>query len=188
MTPETEAEPSIKKEISAELDEWDMWTTAKKEKKKKKKLSPEKGSLKETFISHRYNDAFDSCPAPALRSNKSSQEDYSEVFLSHAQLYVFAEKYDVQLLKKLTLQKLQQTLAIYTLYPSRVEDVLSLVKYVYSETMPSQRGFEDIRTMLMHYIGSEMETLERHGGIKELFAGNQEMLDDFLVMFAQRIS
>ena len=171
-------------------DDWGAWGTTKKKDKKKKKDAPEKGSLKETFISRKYEDDvwdFGAAPAPP-RSNKAPEENYTDVFLAHAELYVFSEKYDIQPLKRLALKKLQQALAIYTLYPSRVEDVLALLRYVYTETAASKRKEEDIRTMLMHYIGTEMEILETHGDIKELLAEDQEMLSDFLAMFAQRIS
>ena len=170
-------------------DDWGAWGTTKKKDKKKKKDVSEKGSLKESFISRKWeDDAWDYAGAPAQRSNKAPEENYTDVFLSHAELYVFSEKYDIQPLKKLALKKLQQTLAIYTLYPSRVEDVLTLLKYVYAETAASKRKEEDIRTMLMHYVGTEMEVLETHGDIKELLTEDHEMLSDFLAMFAQRIS
>ena len=173
----------------AEMDDWGGWAVPKKDKKKKKKEVPEKGSLKETFISRTYdNDPWEFAAAPAPRSNKGPEEIFTDVFLSHAELYVFGEKYDIQPLKKLALKKLQQTLAIYTLYPSRVEDILSLLKYVYAETAPTKPNQDDIRTMLMHYIGTEMEVLEANGDIKDLFAEDHEMLGDFLAMFAQRVS
>lgn len=116
------------------------------------------------------------------------QEDYTEVLLSHARLYVFAEKYDIQPLKKLSRQKLQHTLAIYTLYPERVGDITTLLKYVYANTSETIDGIEDIRTMLAHYVGTEMDTLIKYGEIKDLMLDNGEMLGDFLKMFALNIS
>ena len=77
---------------------------------------------------------------PGPRSNMHPQENYTEVFLSHARLYVFAEKYDIQPLKKLSRQKLQHTLAIYTLYPERVGDITTLLKYVYVNTAETIDG------------------------------------------------
>lgn len=78
------------------------------------------------------------------------QEDYTDVFLSHACLCVFAEKYDIQPLKKLSCQKLQYTLADFTLYLERVGDIAILLKYVYANTSETKDGNEDIRTMLAH--------------------------------------
>ena len=175
-------------------DEWGFYTTKKKSKKEKHKEA-KKGSLKESFISRKYDigDVWGTLGAetawsPPLRSNKASNEDYTEVFLCHARLYVFAEKYDIQPLKELALSKLQQTLAIFTLYPERVGDIISLLKYIYDNTAESEPGCEDIRTMAVHYLGCEMEILVKEGSIKDLLATNSEMLSDFLNMFALRIT
>ena len=172
-------------------DEWGS-TTAKSKKKEKKGKELRKGALKEAFIGRKYdlnNDcALEFGLSPPARSNKASDEDYTEVFLCHARLYVFAEKYDIRSLKLLALNKLQETLAIFTLYPERVGDITSLLKYVFDNTAESEPGVEDIRTMLAHYIGCEMEILLKEGEIKVLLASNGEMLNDFLNMFALRVT
>ncbi|CAD6569740.1 MAG: hypothetical protein ASARMPRED_003126 [Alectoria sarmentosa] len=116
------------------------------------------------------------------------QENYTENFLSHACLYVFAEKYDIQPLKKLSRQKLQHTLAIYKLYPERVGDITTLLKYMYANTAETIDVIEDIRTMLAHYVGTEMDTLVKYGEIKDLMLDNGEFLEEFLKMFASNIS
>ena len=162
------------------------WGNFGKNKKKKKKSSRLHTSLKESFISEYQCLSQESRPEP--RGNLHPQEDYTEIFLSHARLYVFAEKYDIQSLKKLCNQNLQQTLAIYTLYPERVDDVITLLKYVYANTTETVDGTEDIRTMLAHYVGTEMDTLNKFGDIKDLMLENGEILGDFLKMFALNIS
>lgn len=83
-------------------------------------------------------------------------------------MYVFAEKYDIEQLQSSALQKLHHTLAIHTLYPEGVGDITSLLKYVYANTAETKEGSEDIRTMLAHYIGTEMPTLIKDGEIKDL--------------------
>ena len=165
-------------------DDWGSFTPSKK--KKKENGSRAHTSLKESFISEYDYSNPDTKPGPP-RSNLYPQEDYTEVFLSHARLYVFAEKYDIQPLKKLCHQKLQRTLAIYTLYPERVGDITILLKYVYANTAETIDETEDLRTMLAHYVGTEMETLIKHGEIKELMLDNGEFLGDFLKMFALHI-
>ncbi len=164
-------------------DGWDDWGTTKK--KKKKSSSTVNTSLKESFISQYDDWGSDLLPAP--RSNKHPQEDYTEVLLSHARLYVFAEKYDIQPLKRLSGQKFHHTLAIYTLYPERVGDITTLLKYVYANTSETIDGVEDIRMMLAHYVGTEMDTLIKYGEIKDLMLDNGEILRDFLKMFALNI-
>ena len=168
-------------------DTTDAWAPSVKVKKKKKKSNSKlHTSLKESFICEYDYWSPDVMPAP--RSNLHPQEDYTEVFLSHARLYVFAEKYDIQPLKKLCHQKLNHTLATYTLYPERVGDVTTLLKYVYANTAETISGTEDVRTMLAHYVGTEMDTLIKYGEIKDLMLENGDLLGDFLKMFALNIS
>ena len=172
-------------------DDWGVWGSVRKKDKKKKKenTAPPPGTLKESFITK--SDGvwvFDDTLVASGRSNKSPKEDYTDVFLGHARLYVFAEKYDIQPLKELALHRLQHTLAIYTLYPERVSDVIALLKYVYANTAEAAEGVEDIRTMLAHYVGTEMGVLVRDGEIRDLMLDDPEMLNDFLKMFALRVS
>lgn len=54
-----------------------------------------------------------------IRQNSDPTEDYTLVFLGHAQLYVFAEKWGIEALKNLCLLKLHQTLTTFTPYPNR---------------------------------------------------------------------
>ena len=171
---------------------WGSWTTTKGKKKKNTgHSSSSKGSLRESFIIQ-YDllslgrSVDPSFPGP--RSNRAPEEDYTEVFLAHARMYVFAEKYDIQPLRTLALLKLHHTLSIFTLFPERVGDIMTLLKYVYMNTAEAVDGNEDIRTMLAHYIGCEMETLTKDGEIKDLMLDNGDMLGDFLKMFALRVS
>ncbi|KAL9129114.1 MAG: hypothetical protein Q9175_007385 [Cornicularia normoerica] len=93
-----------------------------------------KGGLKETFISRRYTVRQGVFEIPPPRPNQNPEENYTDVFLSHAQLYVFAEKYDVQPLKVLALEELHATLAIHTLYLERTGDIIALLRYIYRNT------------------------------------------------------
>lgn len=132
------------------LGSWDGGS--KSNKKKKKKISSTLNTrLKETIFSQKNYHSLESLPKP--RSNMYPDEDHIEVLLSHAHLYVFAEKYDIQPLKKLSLQKLRRTLANYTLFPERVGDITTLIRYAYANTAETIDETEDIRTMLARYVG-----------------------------------
>lgn len=69
----------------------------------------------------------------APRANCAPSEDYTNVFLSHAHVYVFAEKFDIQLLKRLALKNLHQTLAKFTLWPECVGDIVALARFMYDD-------------------------------------------------------
>ncbi|CAD6586920.1 MAG: hypothetical protein ASARMPREDX12_002547 [Alectoria sarmentosa] len=49
-------------------------------------------------------------------------------------------------------------------------------------------GIEDIRTMLAHYVGTEMDTLVKYEEIKDLMLDNGEVFEEFLKNFASNIS
>ena len=148
-----------------------------------------KDELKEAFISRRYSARKSVFEVPRPRSNQDSEEDYTDVFLSHAQLYVFAEKYDIQPLKYLALEELHATLAIYTLYPLRTGDITALLRYVYRNTGQSNGGEEELRQMLTVYIGCEMDTLMDDEDFRDLMIEDGgPLLGDFMTMVARRIS
>ena len=83
----------------------------------------------------------------------------------------------------LSLQRLSRTLADYTLFPERVGDITTLVRYVYANTAETIDEIENIETMLAHYVSIEMETLMKFREIKDLKLEDGEVLSDFLSMY-----
>jgi hypothetical protein len=111
------------------------------------------------------------------------------VFLSHARLYVFAEKYDIQRLKTLALEELHRTLAVYNLHRRRTGDIIALLRYVYANTIVSARGGEDLRTLLKDYVGCEMNTLIKDEEFSELMLDDGgALLRDFMKLVVKRLT
>ena len=127
---------------------------------------------------------------PPTRVNQNESEDYTEVFLSHARLYVFAEKYDIQPLKVLALECLQDQLGVFELYEERTGDIIALLHYVYAETGESVPAFEDLRTLMRHYVGYEMVTLMKDGDFQTAMFRDRTggLLADFVSMVAKRVN
>jgi len=145
-----------------------------------------KQGLKEAFINRKHTARQESIRIPPPLPNQQSNEDYTEVFLCHARLYVFADKYDVQPLRALALEELQATLAIFTLYLERTADVITLLRYVY--THYNEVEDEDMRMMLTHYIGYEMDTLMEDEDFRCLMIEDGgALLADFMGMVEQRL-
>ena len=148
-----------------------------------------KERLKESFICLRFKNPKNKSDVPAPRINREPSEDYTEVFLSHARIHVFAEKYDIQPLKKLAIYQLHQTLAIFTLHRQRVGDVVALLRYAYVNTSEEQNDInKDLRPMLTRYIGYEMDILIEAIEFKELLEEGGSLLGDFLAMVSKRIA
>lgn len=121
------------------------------------------------------------------RENLESNENYTKEFLFHARLYVFAEMYDIQILKMLALEKLHSTFFNCTLYKSRVEDIVALLRYVYANTSCGG-GDGDLRKLLTNYMNCEMNILIKDTKFKNLMIENEEeLLDDFMKMIIIRI-
>lgn len=148
-----------------------------------------KQSLKESFIKRKETVRKYSISLPQPRENQAPNENYREVFLSHARLYVFAEKYDIQPLKALALEELQAMLAIFNLHIERTGDIIALLRYVYENTCESMEGVENMRTLMTHYVGYEMDTLMKDDNFRDLMIEDGgELLGDFMKMVRKRIS
>ena len=184
---------------------WAMWGnqtyTTTSQLKKKHKLAKRAGiglmaedvhgarkQMREDFEGRQYTTLNRRIEIPPARKNQSPNEIYTEVFLCHARLFVFAETYDIQDLKILALENLHNTLSVFTFHPERTGDVIELLRYVYSNTGESQRGVEDLRTMMTQYIGCEMDTLLMDPDFRILMMdGEGALLDNFLSMVVKRI-
>lgn len=183
-------------------EDWDA-NRSKKSKSRKKNICPDsptprsaisrsaRETLMQSFISRRPVERKEAILVPPPRRNQSSAEIYHDVFLSHAQLYVFAEKYDIQPLKMLALDELHATLAIFTLYPERTGDIIDLLQYVYANTNPREprEGVEDMRTLMTQYVGFEMDVLLENYEFRGIIIENGgDLLADFITMVGRRIS
>lgn len=123
----------------------------------------------------------------APRANSAPSEDYTNVFLSHAHVYVFAEKFDIQPLKRLALKNLHQTLAKFTLWPECVGDIVALARFMYTPMFELFNEAESMRSILKRYIGYEMDVLIRAADFRDLLEENRELLDDVCSMVGERI-
>jgi hypothetical protein len=144
--------------------------------------------LKESFIKRRETVRKHSISLPQPRRNQGSNENYTKVFLSHAHLYVFADKYDIQALKTLALEELQAMLKIFDLYLERTGDIIALLRYVYANTGEPDVGVEKMRALLTHYVGCEMDTLMKDDDFRDLMIEDGgALLGDFMTMVGKRI-
>lgn len=98
------------------------------------------------------------------RKNTEGCEDYTGVFLCHAKLYIMADTYDIPALKQLSLHRLHSTLKEFTLYPSRMNDIVALAKYVFENTVPEDK----IRDMITLYYACIVEDARKQDGLKSL--------------------
>ena len=146
-----------------------------------------KQELKHSFLHRKHNVRQESIRISPPRPNQSPDEDYSGVFLSHARLYVFADKYYIKELRTLAFENLQATLSVFNLYAERTIDVVQLLRYIYANTLPT-RTEENLRSLMSHYIAFEMDTLMSDEGFKALMIEDGgDLLTSYMEMVGKRL-
>lgn len=128
-------------------------------------------------------------PKPAFkpRKNRESCEDYTDVFLCHARLYTFAEKYDIAPLKKLAVNRLHQTLSVFNLYKERVGDIVALMRYSYANTIHRSPSDDPLRSLLIHYAACVVENLVPSSEFRALLEEPGELASDLVVKIINRL-
>lgn len=112
---------------------------------------------------------------PRVRSNYA-HENYTNNFLLHARVYVFADCYGIIGLMDLSLNELHGTLVRFTLHKERIVDVVALVRYCYENEVP-----EPLREVVALYAACKLEKLwlseefhalvEAYGGLSKTLFG-----------------
>jgi len=125
-------------------------------------------------------------PKPLLhpRKNRKSCEAYEDVFLCHARLYVFAEKWDIARLRMLSLKKLHVTLSVFTPYKERAGDIVALMRYSYANT---ERSDDPLRSLVIHYAACVVEKLVPSSKFKALLEEPGELASDLVVKMIDRL-
>ena len=169
-----------------DIDSWGRSSVSKKKIKGTELVH--NSPLKKGFIKRQYKMRNASKDNPQPRKNTHHEEDYSEVFLGHARLYVFADKYDIENLKVLAMEELHATLAGFTMYQQRTRDIVALLRYIYANTAETKSGVEDLRSLMTGYIGAEIETLIKDKDLEALMSEDASMLADIMGVVRSKIA
>jgi hypothetical protein len=185
------------------VSEWDMFGLTKKKKEEKKKVraasrwdsdeEPEVPKVdptrsKRELLWDEFIDSIDSCDRDFRpRQNLEPCEDYREVFLCHAQLYVFADKYDIQPLAKLSLSKLGHTLADFNVFEERTEDIVELLQYCYANTAERVGTMDSLRALVIKYVACVVERLKDSEGFRSLLGEANSISLDLTIELCKRL-
>jgi len=120
-------------------------------------------------------------------SNSNPKQDFAPVLLAHARLYVFADKYGIKPLQDLVLQKLQQTLVRFELYPERIKDILELVRYTYSDDHTLDNGADELRVLVAIYMASRIDKLKKSDYFLTLMEDGGAFARDFWLIMRNNI-
>lgn len=92
------------------------------------------------------------------RPNRSIHENYEPVFRSHVELYIFADRYLIEPLRRLTLSRLSQTLFAFTVYQDGLADLIGPTDLLYCNTVPNDQA----RHMLAKFWACFAKTPQWH--------------------------
>ena len=150
-------------------------------------LSHLRKDLRDSFYSRKPDVRGDCNTAPPRKNGKAS-ENYTDIFTCHAQLYVFADVQDIQPLKLLALDELHAVLTVFELYPERTGDIVTLLRYVYGNTVSPSQGEEPLRKVVSDYVGFEMDVLMKDEKFATSMVENGgDMLRDYMSNVSKRI-
>ncbi|KAJ9655609.1 hypothetical protein H2201_008768 [Coniosporium apollinis] len=180
--------PPAQEEPAAESDSW--VPPIKKKGKKPRYTSPRRPTIKELFNSKSFGstgvlrEQFLPFYAPGF--NNGPNENFTPVFLAYSRLYVLAQKYLIEPLKELTLSKLHRTLLGFSLYTSRIGDVLELVRYVYCDdhtpATDEDNKMNKLRELVAEYIACEIDTIGKSKVFLDLLEEGGDFVREFWVI------
>lgn len=105
-------------------------------------------------------------PAPSLGS--SAGYDYTDVFLSHARMYVFADYYGIGRLQFLALNKLRRALTSFNLQAESYGDIIQLVRYSFEQTVENWVQDDELRSLICLYAACKVEDLWKDTEFKDI--------------------
>lgn len=94
-----------------------------------------------------------------IAKNTSRLEDCAPVFLAHTRLYVFADKYGIEILKCLALDKLHETLVGYNFFNDKCEDIVELVRFSYSNDNTPDGANDQLRDLVLQFVTVQQEKI-----------------------------
>lgn len=187
--------PEEPAEIANDNNTWGTFSVRTSDKKKSKKKGVQyadegQGTSRKSELWHNFrNKTYDSESTFQARKNGESCEDYTEVFLCHARLHVFADKYDITPLKRLSLHKLHQTLVNFKLYDKRIGDVVALIRYSYSNenTADLPGSIDDLRQLVIQYAACVVEDLRQNSELESLLEQPGPLARDLFGQMLKRL-
>lgn len=118
-------------------------------------VSPEKKKL----LWDKFQALYPSPSSQPISTPKSASYDYTDVFLSHARMYIFADYYGIDSLQTLALHKLCRVLISFDVYVENCGDIIQLVQYCFEHTINKGGQVERLRALVCLYTACKVEEL-----------------------------
>ncbi|KAK5080484.1 hypothetical protein LTR05_008595 [Lithohypha guttulata] len=122
------------------------------------------------------------------RGQNGEREDYTNIFLCHARLYKFSDRYGCKQPMDLALQKLRLTLSQYIFYQQRAPGIVKLIQYTYAHTADFDHGHDGLRALVLDLTLCYYRELIEHPLFVELLQEGGSLSSDVMVGVAPMVS
>jgi len=143
-------------------------------------------SLRFPLLKSRSN--FEDTCEPAVSDGPS--ENIGEVLVIHSSLYVLAEKWGIDSLKRLTLSKIYKTLTMIRLDLPKLDQIIDFVRYTYSNerTPDLENKMDELRELICLYLAAYAELTTGHTAFMALMEEGGPFARDLWKLAAPRIN
>lgn len=112
-------------------------------------------------------------------------DDYSEVFLCHARLYVLADCYGIDMLRTITLRRLRQVLVQFELHMHGSDDITQLVTYCLDQDRGDQG--DALGSLVCLYSACKAEELWKNADFRAVLGTSPEFSEGFIASILKRL-
>lgn len=128
---------------------------------------------------------------PPRTNNKSNYADFTEIFLGHAKLYTFADKWGIASLAELCLENLKISLIECDCWDDQIPSVVDLLIYTLHNTpsldTASILNSTNLRSMVLDFVVIIYESIVEDRDFKQLLDSEPEFVKELLLKFPQRL-
>lgn len=133
----------------------------------------------------KFQNLYQTKPNGSARVN-GPRDDYADVFRCHAHVYIFADRYGIQALQTMALQKLAQALYFLNLDVRGCGDIARLVRLCFD--VDDDRGHLDaLRSLVCCYAACKLEDLWKYAEFRELTAELPEFPASLMTQVLERL-
>lgn len=146
-------------------------------------VSPEKNKL----LWDKFQALYPSPSSQPISTPKSASYDYTDVFLNHARIYVFADCYGIDPLQTLALHKLRRALVPFDIYVENCDDIIQLVQYCFEHTINKGGQVDRLRALVCLYTACKVERLWNVIGFRDAAKTLPDFTTDLITSLLDRL-
>lgn len=168
----SEPKPQTTDHLLPEVFEYDESWTASQLRERKSTTKKQRQKHRQTSNLFATSDSIDSPCTCTWKpcSKRLEEEDLTRILLAHAQLYVFADCYQIEQLASISFSRLFETLEVLKGATTNTDGMTELVRLCFEEAVPG-----NLKNMVTTYASYEMKRLWTHPGFRELVGENNEL-------------